>query len=115
MLDIPHLLDYSFPLSINNAKFYSSEIFCALEHLHSMDVAYLDIKPGTILLSRTGHILITNFDCSNDTTFRNCPPRLTDYRGNRAFKAPDVASKTRFSCKADVWNFGALLARMTDS
>ena len=92
-----------------NAKFYSSEIFCALEHLHSMGVVHLDI-----LLSRNVHILITNFDCSNDTTFRNCPPRLTDYRGNRAFKAPDVSIKTRISCKADVWNFGALLAGMTD-
>ena len=114
MLKLPHLLDYSSPFSMNNAKFYSSEIFCGLEHLHSMDVVHLDIKPGNILLSHTGHILITDFDCSYGTTFRNYSPRLTDYRGNRAFKAPDVASKTRFSCKADVWNFGALLARMTD-
>ena len=74
---------------------------------------HLNIKRGNILLSHTGHILVTDFDCSYGTTIRNCPPRLTGYRGNRAFKAPEVASKTSFSCKADVWSFGALLVRMT--
>ena len=97
-LDLSHLLDYSFPLSINNTKFYGSELVCGLEHLHSMGVVHLDIKPGNILLSHTGHILITDFDCSYDTTFRNNPTILTDYRGNRAFKTPDVASKTSISC-----------------
>ena len=112
-LDFSHLLDYSFLLGVNSKKFYGSEIFCGLEHLHLMGVVHLDIKRGNILRAHTGHILITDFDCSNDTIFRNCPPRLTDYRGNRAFKTPEMANKTSISSITDVWSFGALPARLT--
>ncbi|KAG8589862.1 hypothetical protein GDO81_006549 [Engystomops pustulosus] len=41
--------------------FYSSEIICAIEYLHSKEIVYRDLKPENILLDREGHIKLTDF------------------------------------------------------
>lgn len=45
-------------------KFYLAEIICALEHLHSVGIAYRDLKPENILIQRSGHVTLTDFDLS---------------------------------------------------
>lgn len=44
--------------STNASRFYSAEILCALDHLHSLDIAYDGLKPWNILLHSSGHIAI---------------------------------------------------------
>lgn len=41
--------------------FYTSEIVCAIEYLHSREVVYRDLKPENILLDSEGHIRLTDF------------------------------------------------------
>lgn len=41
--------------------FYSTEIICAIEYLHSKEIVYRDLKPENILLDREGHIKLTDF------------------------------------------------------
>ncbi|CAN8268905.1 unnamed protein product [Cochlearia groenlandica] len=45
-------------------RFYVAEILCALEHLHSMGIAYRDLKPENILIQQSGHVTLTDFDLS---------------------------------------------------
>uniref|UniRef100_A0A4W4DQX4 3-phosphoinositide-dependent protein kinase 1 n=1 Tax=Electrophorus electricus TaxID=8005 RepID=A0A4W4DQX4_ELEEL len=42
-------------------RFYSAEIVCALEYLHSVGVIHRDLKPENILLNEEMHIQITDF------------------------------------------------------
>lgn len=45
-------------------RFYIAEIVCALDHLHSMGIAYRDLKPENVLIQQSGHVTLTDFDLS---------------------------------------------------
>ncbi|KAK6937101.1 Protein kinase domain [Dillenia turbinata] len=45
-------------------RFYLAEIICALDHLHTMHIAYRDLKPENILIQSSGHVTLTDFDLS---------------------------------------------------
>ncbi|XP_015935550.1 serine/threonine-protein kinase UCNL-like [Arachis duranensis] len=49
-------------------RFYVAEILCALDHLHSMGIAYRDLKPENVLIQQTGHVTLTDFDLSRNLT-----------------------------------------------
>uniref|UniRef100_A0A5B6YPL0 non-specific serine/threonine protein kinase n=1 Tax=Davidia involucrata TaxID=16924 RepID=A0A5B6YPL0_DAVIN len=51
-------------------RFYLAEIVCALEHLHSMGIAYRDLKPENVLIQQSGHVTLTDFDLSRSLTPR---------------------------------------------
>ncbi|CAL0329173.1 unnamed protein product [Lupinus luteus] len=45
-------------------RFYVAEILCALQHLHSLGIAYRDLKPENVLIQSSGHVTLTDFDLS---------------------------------------------------
>jgi serine/threonine protein kinase len=46
--------------SLERARFYAAEVFLGLEHMHSFDIVYRDLKPNNILLMTNGHIMISD-------------------------------------------------------
>ncbi|XAR60404.1 Non-specific serine/threonine protein kinase [Bertholletia excelsa] len=84
-------------------RFYLAEIVCALDHLHSMGIAYRDLKPENVLIQQSGHVTLTDFDLSRTLT-RRTVKALLDYpeevvcrkhRRNliRLFHTPSVSDK----------------------
>ncbi|CAL8998576.1 unnamed protein product [Prunus brigantina] len=55
-------------------RFYLAEIVCALEHLHSMGIAYRDLKPENVLIQQSGHVTLTDFDLSRSLKHRTVKP-----------------------------------------
>ena len=49
----------AFPPAV--AKFYASEIFCALQAIHLLGFVYRDLKPENIMLDEEGHCKLVDF------------------------------------------------------
>lgn len=93
--------------SNDEARFYAGELVLALEHLHSMNVMYRDIKPENLLLSAAGHLVIVDFGFAKvvtDRTFTVC--------GTPEYAAPEVILGTGHGMAVDWWSLGVLIFEM---
>ncbi|KAF7063317.1 hypothetical protein CFC21_069845 [Triticum aestivum] len=53
---------------VPSARFYAAEVLLALEYLHMMGIVYRDLKPENVLIRADGHIMLTDFDLSLQST-----------------------------------------------
>ncbi|KAM7536406.1 hypothetical protein Aperf_G00000083522 [Anoplocephala perfoliata] len=98
------------PLKENQARRYIAEIICGLSYLHALNIVHMELNPKNILISQSGHILITNFDRSFDLSERRDQPQDKDFSENYYYSAPEIAWKEMISDKADVWSVGVVMA-----
>ncbi|KIY65339.1 kinase-like protein [Cylindrobasidium torrendii FP15055 ss-10] len=90
----------------HTCKFYSAEVYLALEYLHSHGIIYRDLKPENILLNHDGHIKLADFGFAKkcDTTFTMC--------GTPDYIAPELIAKTRYNKSVDWYALGVLIYEM---
>uniref|UniRef100_A0A8C9I877 Uncharacterized protein n=1 Tax=Piliocolobus tephrosceles TaxID=591936 RepID=A0A8C9I877_9PRIM len=93
--------------SSTTGLFYSAEIICAIEYLHSKEIVYRDLKPENILLDRDGHIKLTDFGFAKklvDRTWSLC--------GTPEYLAPEVIQSKGHGRAVDWWALGILIFEM---
>ncbi|XP_063457773.1 LOW QUALITY PROTEIN: cAMP-dependent protein kinase catalytic subunit PRKX [Pan paniscus] len=93
--------------SSTSGLFYSAEIICAIEYLHSKEIVYRDLKPENILLDRDGHIKLTDFGFAKklvDRTWTLC--------GTPEYLAPEVIQSKGHGRAVDWWALGILIFEM---
>jgi len=115
----------------NYARFYSAEVLLALEYLHLQGFIYRDLKPENLLLSNTGHVVLTDFDLSKRSTNQVTPTVVTQmftgrmkdidtrpdvisnsFVGTEEYIAPEVIEGFGHTSSVDWWTFGILLYEM---
>ncbi|VDK39273.1 unnamed protein product [Taenia asiatica] len=50
----------------DDARFHSCKVICGPQHLHAMRTVHIDLKPESIPLPDSGHVLVAEFDRSYD-------------------------------------------------
>ena len=81
-------------LSLDEVRMYARKTLEAMNYLHGMKMAHLDIKPENILLDYDGHIRLCDFGFAvpvNKGSDGNDVP-LNDGCGTAMYVAPEIAS-----------------------
>uniref|UniRef100_A0A8C5R6N7 Protein kinase domain-containing protein n=1 Tax=Leptobrachium leishanense TaxID=445787 RepID=A0A8C5R6N7_9ANUR len=97
-------------LEIYEARFYSAEIICGLEFLHSHGILHLDIKPENLLFDGDGHMRIGDFGLVKENYTGD--DQAFGVIGTTTHMAPEVAVNSKYGTSADWWSFGVTLFQM---
>uniref|UniRef100_A0A803K4X6 Protein kinase domain-containing protein n=1 Tax=Xenopus tropicalis TaxID=8364 RepID=A0A803K4X6_XENTR len=82
------LLKKDHHLKSRQVIFYSAEMVCGLQYLHSRGIIHCDLKPDNILISSEGHIKIADFGLAVEHVFGH--DTTCGYRGTPKYMAPEV-------------------------
>jgi serine/threonine-protein kinase len=83
------------------------QVAAALEHMARRGVAHGDVKPGNIMLSRSGQVKVIDFGTA---WFKGQPKDRV--QGTPQYMAPEQAQERVVDTKTDIYNFGATMYRM---
>ncbi len=82
----------------------------ALHAAHSVGVVHRDIKPGNLMLTSTGHVVVLDFGIARE--LEDASPQLTrtgDVFGTPAYMAPEQIEGKAADARIDIWALGVTL------
>ena len=108
-----HLLQDRGKLSEPEAQFYAACLAMALQHLHSLGIAYRDLKAENVLLTggifcEAGWPVLADFGLA---TFVKKEDAMYTFCGTPNFMAPDIALNLGYGPVVDWWSLGILVCQ----
>ena len=103
MSNLPHALPN------NQAMFYAACVIEGLNHIHSFEIVYRDIKPENLIITKQGYLKIADFGLSkylpgHAKTFTLC--------GTPEYLAPEIILGRGYDTSVDWWSVGILIYEM---
>ncbi|XP_048868574.1 obscurin-like isoform X50 [Brienomyrus brachyistius] len=88
-------------------KMYILQVLDGIDHIHSMNILHLDVKPDNIVmaLSKTEEVKICNFGFAQEIDLYG--PQYSEF-GTPEFVAPEIVCQQPVSKATDIWSFGAV-------
>ena len=109
-----HVLEEFGALEETAAQFYTACLVLALQHLHTLGIAYRDLKAENVLLTGgvsypdAGWPVLADMGLANFTKSE----LLHSFCGTPSFIAPEVARSHGYGTAADWWGLGVLVCQM---
>jgi serine/threonine protein kinase len=94
--------------SEQRAKYYAAEIGLALAYIHDRNIIYRDLKPENLVLSREGHVTLTDFGLAK----RDMIGPTHTFCGTPEYMAPELIMRRGHTKAVDWWSLGVLLYEM---
>uniref|UniRef100_A0A8C5MMQ8 Protein kinase domain-containing protein n=1 Tax=Leptobrachium leishanense TaxID=445787 RepID=A0A8C5MMQ8_9ANUR len=103
-------LDKKHLLNLDESRFIAAELICGIQFLHSRGVIHRDLKPENTLMSREGHVKITDFGLAVvNIVGRN---KVMGQCGTLEYMSPEVLGDKRYGFAADWWSLGVMICEM---
>jgi len=106
--DLGLLLDRMGKLPDAAVQFYAGCIVLALQQLHTLSIAYRDLKPENVLLYSSGWPVLTDMGLVH---FVDDGPAYSIV-GTPEFMAPEVVAGSGHGTDVDFWSFGVTLCEL---
>lgn len=106
MGDLSELILVRERLNETAARWVAAQLLLALEHMHSKNVLYRDMKPENILIGRDGYVRLTDFGLSRENAFS------MSFCGSPAYLSPEMLEKKGVSFASDLYGLGCVLFEM---
>eukprot|EP00667_Euglena_gracilis_P001080 EG_transcript_1080 len=90
----------------STAQFYATEIALALKYLHSQNIIHRDLKASNVLITGSGHAILSDFGIAS------CCREATTFCGTPDYLAPEVVSHRTYTAAVDWWCYGVALYHM---
>jgi serine/threonine protein kinase len=83
-------------------RFYAANVIIALEHMHSKDVAYRNLKPENILIDKSGYLVLVGLGLAKRIPYVAPGEDLKYYKafticGTAEYLAPEMVSVLLFT------------------
>ncbi len=102
------LLDAEGPVSPQRAAHIGAEVLAALRAAHAAGVLHRDVKPGNVLLSNDGRVVLTDFGIAM-VEGSSALTMTGEVIGSPEFLAPERALGRTPGPESDLWSLGVLL------
>jgi serine/threonine protein kinase len=89
--DMGKLIQKSKKLKEEDAKLYMAEVILAIEDLHRRNIIFRDLKPDNVVLTKSGHAMLTDFGLSKEGMNDNMIAK--SFCGSVAYLAPEMLKK----------------------
>ncbi|XP_030072411.1 rhodopsin kinase GRK7 [Microcaecilia unicolor] len=96
-------------LAMNRVIFYSAQVTCGLQHLHSIQILYRDMKPENILLDEKGNCRLSDLGLA--TKVKEGKP-ISQRAGTNGYMAPEILKGEDYSYPVDWFALGCSIYEM---
>ena len=110
-VSLSDVIENETPLHPVIAAMIAREICLAISHAHQNSIIHRDIKPTNVLISKQGHVKLTDFGVAKDATARDLTSAGT-LIGTPCYMSPEQAMGKRLSAQSDVFSIGIVLYEM---
>lgn len=101
------------PLSVKETLDIARQICDALEHAHDHNIIHRDIKPHNILLTKSGHVKVTDFGIARASTGNTITHHQShSVLGSVHYFSPEQARGAPTDVKSDIYSLGVVIYEM---
>jgi hypothetical protein len=97
------------PLEYTRACMLCADAADALDHAHQRGIIHRDVKPGNLMLTRSGRCKVTDFGLARAEGAGDLSGRLPESVGTPQFLAPEIAAGSPATAQSDIYSLAATL------